>query len=321
MKKNLNRLAAAAALCACAYAAAQTYPQRPVRMIVGLPAGGTTDIMARLVAAKLTERLAQQVVVDNRPGANGIIGITLAVNAQPDGHTLIMAAGSFGTLSSLYAKLPFDIEKDLAPVALVGTSPYVLVVQPNLPVKSIADLVAYAKGNPGKLNFAASTPASLQRLAGELLKRSAGFDMLYVPYKGTGAMMPDVLGGRLHVVIDNVVTLLPHVKSGVLRGLGVTSAKRSLVFPELPTLAETGVPGFHAQGWFGVFSTARTPQAIVMRLNREVTAIGRDADTRDRLVAQGAEPLSGSPEDLRRHLAREIEVWGRVIRDANIKVE
>ena len=321
MKKNLNRLAAAAALCACSLAAAQPYPQRPVRMIVGLPAGGTTDIMARLVAAKLGERLAQQVVVDNRPGANGIIGITLAVNAQPDGHTLIMAAGSFGTLSSLYAKLPFDIQKDLAPVGLVGTSPYVLVVQPNLPVKSVADLVAYAKASPGKLNFAASTPASLQRLSGELLKRSAGFDMLYVPYKGTGAMMPDVLGGRLHVVIDNVVTLLPHVKSGVLRGLGVTSAKRSLVFPELPTLAETGVPGFHAQGWFGVFSTARTPQPIVVRLNREVTAILREPDTRERLVAQGAEPLSGSPDDLRGHLAREIEVWGRVIREANIKVE
>lgn len=321
MIKNLNRFAAAAALCACGLAAAQPYPQRPVRMIVGLPAGGTTDIMARLVSAKLTERLAQQVVVDNRPGANGIIGITLAVNAQPDGHTLIMAAGSFGTLSSLYTKLPFDIQKDLAPVALVGTSPYVLVVQPNLPVKSVADLVAYAKANPGKLNFAASTPASLQRLSGELLKRSAGFDMLYVPYKGTGAMMPDVLGGRLHVVIDNVVTLTPHVKSGVLRGLGVTSAKRSLVFPELPTLAETGVPGFHAQGWFGVFSTARTPQPIVVRLNREVTAIVRDPDTRERLVAQGAEPLSGSPDDLGRHLAREIEVWGRVIREANIRVE
>jgi tripartite-type tricarboxylate transporter receptor subunit TctC len=290
-------------------------------MIVGLPPGGTTDIMARLVAGRLSERVGQQVIVDNRPGANGIIGISLTVNAQPDGHTLIMAAGSFGPLSSLYAKLPFDLQKDLAPVAPVATSPYVLVVQSSLPVKTVAELVSYAKSNPDKLNFAASTPASLQRLSGELLKRTAGFDMLYVPYKGTGAMMPDVLGGRLHVVIDNVVTLAPHVRSGLLRGLGVTSARRSAVFPELPTLAESGVRGFHAQGWFGVFSTARTPQAVVSRLNSEITAVVKEPDMRERLIAQGSEPFTGSPGDLRTHLAREIQTWGNVVREAGIKVD
>jgi tripartite-type tricarboxylate transporter receptor subunit TctC len=317
------------AMLGCAGAPAKTistssghgYPQRPIRMIVGLPAGGSTDIMARLVSGKLAERVGQQVVVDNRPGANGIIGIQLVVNSQPDGYTLIMGAGSFGTLGSLYAKLPFDVRKDLAPIALIATSPYVLVVQPSLPIKTVADLVSYAKANPGKLNFAASTPGSLQRLAGELLKRTAGFDMLFVPYKGTGAMMPDVLGGRLHVVIDNVLTLAPLIRNGTLRGLGVTSGKRSIVFPELPTLAETGVPGFHVVGWFGVFATAKTPPAIVNRLYAELAAIMKEPEMRERLLAQGAEPLSGPPDELRRHLAREVEVWGKVIREAGVKVE
>ena len=301
-------------------APAQNYPQRPIRMVVGLPPGGTTDIMARIVSGKLGERVGQQVVVDNRPGANGIIGIQLVVNSQPDGYTLIMAAGSWGTIGSLF-KLPFDLQKDLAPIALIGTSPYVLVVQSALPVKTVQDLAAYARANPGKLNFGASTPGSLQRLAGELLKRTAGFDMLYVPYKGTGAMMPDLLGGRLHVAIDNVLVLAPYIRKNTLRALGVTSAKRSVVFPELPTLAESGVPGFHAVGWFGVFAAAKTPQPVVDRLNGDITALMKAPDIRERLVAQGAEPLTGTPDDLRRYLAREIGTWGKVIREAGIKAE
>ena len=188
-------------------------------------------------------------------------------------------------------------------------------------MKTVSDLSTYAKANPGKLNFGASTPGSLQRLAGELLKRTAGFDMLYVPYKGTGAMMPDVLGGRLHVAIDNVLILTPFIRNGTLRALGVTSARRSVIFPELPTLSETGVPGFHAVGWFGVFGVAKTPQSIVSKLNTELSALMKEPDLRDRLLAQGAEPMTGSPDDLRKYLAREIEVWGRVIREAGIKAE
>jgi len=305
---------------ACAGALAQSYPSRPVRLIIGLPPGGSTDVMGRIVAAKLSERLGQQVVVDNRPGASGTIGIQLVVNSQPDGHTLIMAAGSWGTIGTLY-KLPFDLQRDLAPIAFIGTSPYVLVVQPALPVKTVVDLAAYARANPGKLNFAGSTPGSLQRLAGELLKRTVGFDMLYVPYKGTGQVMPDLLGGRLDVAIDNVLILTPYIKKGQLRAVGVTSSKRSVVFPELPTLAETGVPGFHAVGWFGVFAVAKTPPAIVNRLNRDITALMQEPQTRDRLLAQGAEPQPGSPEDLRRYLAGEIEKWSKVIREAGIKAE
>ncbi len=299
---------------------AQNYPQRPIRMVVGLPAGGSTDVMARIVSAKLSERLGQQVVVDNRAGASGTIAIQLVVNSQPDGYTLIMAAGSWGTISTLF-KLPFDLQKDLSPIAFVGTSPYVLVAQATLPVKTVADLIAHARANPGKLTIAGSTPGSLQRLAGELLKRTAGIDMLYVPYKGTGAVMPDLLGGRLDLAIDNVLVLAPYIKKGQLRALGVTSLKRSVVYPELPTLAETGMPGFHAVGWFGVFAAAKTPQPIVNRLNTEIVALMKEPETRDRLLAQGAEPLPGTPADLRKYLADEIEKWGKVIREAGIKAE
>ena len=321
MKSRMGRAALLAlAMVACATAGAQGYPQRPIRLVIGLPPGGSTDVMGRLLAARLGERVRQQIVVDNRPGASGIIGITQVVHSQPDGHTLLMAAGSFGTISSLY-KLPFNLQKDLEPVALIGTSPYLLVVQPQLPVKSVAELIAYAKANPGKLNYAGSTPGSLQRLAGELLKRTAGIDMLYVPYKGTGAVMPDLLAGRLHAAFDNVLVLTPHIKSGALRALGVTSSKRSVVFPELPTIAETGVPGFHAVGWFGVFAVAKTPPDRVKRLNTEINAVMNDAGMRARLLKQGAEPLSGPPDDLRRHLASEMEKWGKVIRDAGIRAE
>lgn len=320
MKNNIRWVVLLCAAMVCGSVHAQNYPQRPIRMVIGLPAGGSTDVMGRIVAARLAERVGQQVVVDNRPGASGIIGITLVVNSQPDGYTLIMAAGSWGTISTLY-KLPFDLQKDLAPVAYIGTSPYVLVVQPRLPVQTVADLITHAKANPGKLNYAGSTPGSLQRLAGELLKKSAGIDLLYVPYKGTGAVIPDLLGGRLDAAIDNVLVLAPYIRKGQLRGIGVTSTKRSVVFPELPTLAETGVPGFSAVGWFGLFAAAKTPQPIITRLNTEITALLQEPQTRDRLLAQGAEPSPGSPADLRAHLAREIDVWSKVIREAGIKAE
>ena len=302
-------------------AAAQSYPQRPVRLVVAVAAGGSTDIMGRVIAAKLGERIGQQVVVDNRPGGSSIIGADIVAKAQPDGHTLLMASASFGTVSSLFAKLPFDMDRDFAPVSLLATSPYVLVVQPSLPIKSVADLISYGKANPGKLNFAGSTPGSLQRLAGELLKRTAGFDMIYVPYKGTGQLMPDLLGGRLHVAIDNVLILTPYIRSNTLRGIGVTSAKRSALFPELPTIAENGLPGFHAVGWFGIFATGRTPQPVVDKLNTALVAIMKEPDMRDRLIAQGAEPLGGSPAELRQYLAGEITKWGKVIREAGIKAD
>ena len=306
---------------AAGFAHAQTYPQRPVRLVVPVTAGGSTDIVARVVAAKLGERIGQQVVVDNRPGGSSIIGADIVAKAQPDGHTLLMGSGSMGTISSLFTQLPFDQFKDFAPVSLIGTSPYVVVVQPSLPVKTVSDLIAYGKANPGKLNFSGSTPGSLQRLTGEMLKRNGNFDMLFVPYKGTGALMPDLLGGRLHVAIDNVLILTPYIRNHSLRALGVTSLKRSALFPDLPSLAETGLPGFHAVGWFGIFATGRTPDAIITRLNTELSAIMKTAEMRERFVGQGSEPLAGPPDDLRKYFANEVSKWGKVIREAGIKAE
>ena len=300
-------------------AQAQAYPQRPIRMIVGLPVGGSTDLLGRLLAAKLGERLGQQVVFENRPGASGIIGTDIVAKSQPDGYTLLMAAGSFGVLTSLYPQLPFDTGRDFAPVALFASSPYVLAVHPALPVKTMTELIEFAKARPGQINLAASTPGSVQRLSGELLKRQAGIDMLYVPYKGTGALIPDLLGGRLQAAIDNVLVLAPHIKSGALRGLAVTSARRSAVVPELPTIAESGLPGFQASGWFGVLAATATPVAIIDRLNQAIAAIMQQPDVRSRLLAQGAEPLSGPPSELRNLLTREKEVWSRVIREAGVK--
>lgn len=320
MQVSLRGTLATLALVASAFSAgAQDYPQRPLRMIVGLPAGGSTDIMGRLVAAKLSERFGQQVVFDNRPGASGIIGADLVAKAQPDGYTLLMAGGSFGIISSLYPNAPFDTAKNFAPIALFATSPYVFVVHPSVPAATMQEFIAYAKSRPGKLNFAGSTPGSVQRLSGELLKRMTGIDMLYVPYKGTGVLMPDLLGGRLQAAIDNVLVVVPYMKSGQLRGLAVTSAKRSSVVPELPTIAESGAPGFQSAGWFGVLAPTGTSASIIKKLNQEISLAMQQPDVRERLLAQGAEPLWGPPDDLKKLLAREREVWGKLIREAGIK--
>jgi tripartite-type tricarboxylate transporter receptor subunit TctC len=300
---------------------AQVFPNRPVRMVVAVAAGGSTDVIARIVGARLSERIGQPVVVDNRPGASGIIGVELVVRSQPDGHTLLMGAGSLGTINALMPKAPFHAAKDLAPVALLGTSPYVLVVQPSLPVKSVPDLIAHAKANPGKLNFAGSTPGSLQRLAGEHLNRMAGIDLLYVPYKGTGQVIPDLIAGRLHVAFDNVLILAPYIRTGAMRGLAVTGSTRSSVMPDLPTIGEAGVPGFQAAGWFGVFASAGTPSPVIARLNTELSALMNEPAIRDRLVGQGLDPLTGPPGLLRSHLAREMETWGKVIRESGLTIQ
>ena len=313
--------AALIACCAMQGALAQDYPARPVRMLVGVPPGGTTDIMGRLVAAKLSERLGRPVVVDNRPGASGIIAIQLVVNSQPDGYTLLMSGSSITAVGSLYSKVPFDVSRDLVPVAFIATTPFVLVVHPGLPVTSVAELISYVKARPEGLHYAGSAPGTVQHLSGELLKRTAGINLTYIPYKGTGAVMPDLLSGRLQAAIENVVTMRPHVKSGALRGLGVTSLTRSAVMPELPMIAEAGVPGFQAVGRFALFANVKTPRHIVERLNSEIAAFMKEPELRERLLAQGAEPVGGRPDELRVQVNREIALWSRVIREAGLKVE
>ena len=319
--RTTGAAAAMIAACMAPAAIAQDYPVRPIRMVVGVPPGGTTDILGRIVAAKLGERLGVQIVVDNRPGASGIIGIGLVVKSQPDGYTLMMSGGSITAVGSLYSNVPFEVARDLVPVAFIATTPFILVVHPTLPVTSVPEFISYAKSRPGALNYAASTPGTIQHLGGELLKRMTGISMVYVPYKGTGAVMPDLLGGRLQAAIENVMTMAPHIKSGALRGLGVTSATRSAVMPDLPTIAESGVPGFQAVGRFGVFAAVKTPSPIVQRLRTEIDGFMKEPELRARLLAQGAEPDTTRPDELREVLAREIGTWGKVIREAGLRVE
>jgi tripartite-type tricarboxylate transporter receptor subunit TctC len=302
-------------------ASAQTYPSKPIRMVVGFPAGGTTDVMGRLISQKLSERLGQQVVVDNRPGASGMIGADAVAKAAPDGYTLLMSSSTHATYAALYANAPFDAVKDFEPISFIGTTPYVMVVHPSLPVRTLPELLAYAKERPGQLNYAGSTPGTTQHLAWERYKRTVGADMVYVAYRGTGALMPDLLAGRLNAAIDNIAVMKQHIEGGTLRGIAITSATRSPLLPNLPTIAESGVPGFEAIGWFGVYAPARTPQGVVQQLNQHLVAILKEPEFKARLVDLGAEPASGGQEDLRRLLDTEMAVWGKVIKEAGIKVE
>ena len=307
---------------AAAWAAgAQDYPQRAIRLVVVAPPGGTADNVARTLSTRMSERLGQQVVVENRPSNAGIVGYEMVARAPADGYTLVMATGTLSTVQSLYPNVTFDAVKDFEPVAWVLTTPYVVTVHPSLPVSSMKELVAYAKANPGKLSYSGGTVGAQQHLSGELLKRVHGIDMLYVPYKGSGAMLPDLLSGRLDVAIDNVLLMAQHVKKGSVKGLAVTGSTRSPALPDLPTVAETGVPDFRVIGWFGVFAPAGTPQPIVRKLNADLAAIMRQPEVANPLLAQGAEPQSGTPDDLRKLLAQEIAQWSKVIREANIKAE
>jgi tripartite-type tricarboxylate transporter receptor subunit TctC len=296
------------------------YPSRPIRMIVGFAPGGSTDLVGRLVGAKLSERLGQQVVIDNRPGASGIIAAELVSKSQPDGYTLLISGSSISIVGSLY-RSAFDVQRDLEPLALVATSPYLMAAHPSLNVKTVQEFIAYAKPRPGKISWGASAPGAVQHLSGEMFKRLAGIDMVFIPYKGTGPMMPDILGGRLQVVFDNVLVLTQHIKTGALTGLAVTTAKRTPLLPELPSIAESGFPGFDTSGWFSMYAAPKTPAAIVKKLNAEILALLGTADMRERLLAFGATPLPGTPDDLRRQLAREVPAWRKVIQDAGLKAE
>ena len=300
-------------------AAAQGYPKRPIRMVVGVVPGGATDMLARIVGAKLSERFSQQVVIDNRPGPSSIVGSEIVARAAADGHTLLMSSSGLSIVGSLYKKVPFDPIRDFDPIAFVATTPYVFVVHPTLPVKTMSGLIDYAKAQPGKLTYAASTPGTTQHLGAELFQKIAGINMLYIPYKGSGAVLPDLLSGRLQVGIDNVLVVMQHVRRGAMRGLAVTSLKRSQVFPELPTVSEAAVPDFEAIGWFGVFSPARTPPEVIKQLNAEIAAIMQLPDVNKRLVDQGAEPVSAPPDELKKLLAREIAKWSKVIREVGIQ--
>jgi tripartite-type tricarboxylate transporter receptor subunit TctC len=308
-------------LCALAGAAWGQYPTHPVRFIVPSAAGGGTDIIARAISLKLAESLGQQFVVDNRPGAGQMIGIELAARAPADGYTILMAASTLAINPIMYKKVPYDPVRDFAPVTQAATLPNVLVVHPSLQVKSVKELIDYAKKNPGRLNFASAGIGTSPQMSIELLKSMAGIDMVHIPYKGTAPGVVDLLAGHVLVMAPNVLTALPHIKSGKLRALAVTSPKRSEALPDVPTVAEAGLPGYDSTQWYGVLAPAGTPREIVARLHDEIARALRDADVGKRLAADGAEPVGSSPEEFAAFIRSEGEKWAKVAQAAGIKPE
>jgi tripartite-type tricarboxylate transporter receptor subunit TctC len=328
MRQKLPRaiamLVSLAALALAVAVGAQTpaYPTKPIRLVVPFPPGGATDILARNVAQRLTETWGQSVVVDNRPGAGGNIGTELVAKAAPDGYTLEMGTvGTHAINASLYAKIPFDHVKDFAPVILVAGVPNVLVVNPSLPVNSVQELIAYAKANPGKLNFASSGPGTSIHLSGELFKVMAGVQMTHVPYKGSAPALADLLGGQVQLMFDNLPPSLPQIKAGKLRPLAVTSLTRAPALPDVPTIAESGLPGFEASSWFGILAPAGTPPAIIAKLNAEVAKWLASPEGKEKLVAIGANAAGGSPEDFARHIQAETAKWAKVVKESGAKVD
>src|SRR5438477_3040941 len=304
-----------------ALAHAQTYPTKPIRLVVPFPPGGATDILARDVAQKLTEAWGQAVIVDNRPGAGGNIGSELVAKSAPDGYTLEMGTvGTHAINASLYAKMPYDHVKDFTPIILVASVPNVLVVNPAVPVNSVRELIAYAKANPGKLNFASSGSGTSVHLSGELFKVMAGVQMTHVPYKGSSPALTDLIGGQVQLMFDNLPSSLAFIKAGKLRALAVTSASRAPALPDVPTVADT-VPGFEASSWFGVLAPAGTPPEIIARINGEVTKWLATPEAKEKLTAQGANVAGGTPQDFAKHIQAETAKWAKVVKESGAKVD
>jgi tripartite-type tricarboxylate transporter receptor subunit TctC len=319
-----HRISAAAALCALLSTAAlaQTklpdYPQRALRLVNPYTPGGTTDLVARMVAARLTESWGQQVIVDNRPGAGTNIGNEIVARAQPDGYTLLVNSAAIATLSGFYSKLTYDPVRDLAAVANIGDAPLVMAGHPALDMRSVRDMIEYARAKPKLLTFSSSGTGSSSHLAMELLRAMAKIEVTHVPYKGGGPAVVATVSGEVNIIINSPAVVLPHVKSNRLRGLAVTSAKRSDIAPDLPALAEA-LPGYEVQGWYGVFAPRATPRRIVGALNTELDRYGQSAEGRARLLSFGLAPTGGPPEKFAEYFRLETERWVRVIRAAGIK--
>ncbi|MEW6766765.1 MAG: tripartite tricarboxylate transporter substrate binding protein [Pseudomonadota bacterium] len=299
---------------------AQDYPTRPVKWVVGYPPGGATDILARLIGQRLSERLNQQFIIENKPGAGNNVGTESVVNADPDGYTLLLVNPANGINASLYAKLNFNFIRDIAPVAGILRSPNVMVVPADFPAKTVAEFIAYAKANPGKINMASSGNGTSVHLSGELFKSMTGIDMLHVPYKGAAPALTDMLAGRVQVIFDNLPSAIQHIKAGTLRALAVTTETRSPQLPDVPTVAET-VKGYEASAWFGMGAPKNTPRPIIEKLNKEVNAILAEPAMQKRLEELGGVPLIGTPEDFGKIIQSETEKWAKVVEFAKIKVD
>lgn len=312
---------ALAAGLAAAPAAAQAWPARPVKVVIGFPAGGPTDILGRIVADKLQASLGQPVVVDNKPGATGSIGAQQVAASPPDGYTLLITPSSTHAVSPNISKLPWDPQRDFTPVAMIGNVATLLLVHPGLPAKNLKELVAHAKSQPGRLNYATPGIGSNLHLGMEMLKLAAGIDVVHVPYKGIAPAQSDLIGGQVQLMLDNIVSAMPHVKAGKVRAIAVTTARRSALFPELPTVAEEGVPGYEVNAWAALLGPAGMPREIVNRLNAEVVRIVNSDEVRQRFASLGVEPFAMTADETGTFMRTERERWARVIRDANLKFE
>ena len=310
-----------AVLLLSAGSASAQYPNRPLKMIVPFPPAGATDIVGRIVAAKLQERLGQPVVVENRPGAGGSLGSDVAAKSAPDGYTILMATSSTHSIGPVLQKLPYDPIKDFAPITHVANVPNVLVVSPKLPVRNLSDLVALAKSQPGKLNYASAGTGSITQLNIEKLKLIAKLDIVHVPYKGTQLSLPDLANGNVAMLFDSLASALPNIRSGNVRPIVLNAPKRSSLLPEVPTLAEAGMPEFDLYTWFGMFAPAGTPAEAVARIQREVVAGLKSPDVLERFAAVGAEPVGSTPAEFVERIRSDAASWAEVIRTANIKAQ
>lgn len=320
MKPSLKLITGLALTVLCGAAMAQNYPAKTVRMVVGYPPGGPTDLIARIVSQKLSESWGQQVIVDNRPGASGMIGAELTVRAAPDGYTLLMVPVTYAVTPSLYPKMTYDAAKDLAPVAQVAAAPFILVVHPTLPVKTVKDLITLARSRPAQLNYASASTGGMPHLAGELFNTMTGVKMIHIPYKGAAPATTDLLAGQVQLMFNNMLSAMPQVKNGRLRAIAVTSSKRSAAAPELPAIAET-VPGYEASGWYAALGPAAMPRELIGKINNDMNRIMKMPDVMQRLAGDGVEAVGTTPDQFGTYLRSEISKWGKVVQASGAKAD
>jgi tripartite-type tricarboxylate transporter receptor subunit TctC len=323
---NILRCVSAAACCVGAgadnyAAAAQAWPSKPLRLVTGSAPGGGSDFVARILAEKLGERFGHTVIVDNRPGAGGAIGADVVAKANPDGYTLLLNTGSAIAVNPALQKLPYDVKRDFAPVMLVSRAPFVLAVHPALPAKSVSELVQHAKANPGKLSYASSGIGAMSHLAMELFKTMTAVNVVHVPYRGSGPAAVDLIAGQVQLAMNNIVPTLPHVKSGRLRALSVSGPLRSPVLPEVPTVAQSGLPGYEALQWYGVLLPAKTPPAIAALLYKEISAVLQIPLVRTRLTEEGGDVVGSTPQQFAAYIELETVKWAQVVKTAHVRAE